>query len=325
MLIRIVVPLILSFSLLAKGQEVSCDPDLPPCPQTRDIGFIECNNEGCSIESLDLNYLVDGLKEMDEFICASKCKEQSKHGDVHNNGDTAKCRYFRYDKAIDPNDYTKVDTSCSLQTTCSPLDAACGESKNKPCVTGDINCFPDVSCNLKSATQYDSTKFHLVCLDKYTEVNIYDEAIAGKEIAVGTTCRTSRKCAAWNEANDDSLYSNELAITCSPDGTWIAVENTGNTGLSASMFNESTEMIKEPDCSTKNDPCPDLQLPEANQLALMCENPLVNNVLTGQNNCILLCDNSLKMTIQCGLSDEGKKAWLNDWGEVVKADQLNCQ
>jgi len=314
MLSRILATIILSSSRLAKGQE-ACDHDLPPFTKTADIGNIHCYNGDCEIESsLDLDYLLKGLTEIDEYVCASKCKEQSKHGD------SVECIYFRYDKAIHP----RVTTDCSLQTTCSPPDAKCGESKDTPCVTGNINCLSDKFCELSSATQYDSTKFHLICFDKYTEVNVYDEAIAVKEIAVGTTCRTSRKCEAWNEANDDSLYSNELAITCSPEGTWVAAENTGNAGLSASMFNDTTKMIEEPDCSTKNDPCPDLQLPQASQLALMCANPLENNVLTGQNSCILLCDNSLKMTIQCGLSDEGKKAWLNDWGEVVQADQIKC-
>ena len=82
----------------------------------------------------------------------------------------------------------------------------------------------------------------------------------------------------------------------------------------------------EQECDSIGDPCPDLTLTHTGQsgFSLICDNQLEGNTLKDPNSCILLCDNHWTMAIECGLSEEGDKTWLDDWGEVVTDQDIKC-
>ena len=103
-------------------------------------------------------------------------------------------------------------------------------------------------------------------------------------------------------------------------GTWKEVPDTGNTDLSKAMITEAEGSITEQECDST---CDDIQL--STYLGqwwadLICETPLVGNVLTPPNHCVLLCDNNLYKTIDCEYDAEGVKAWRDQEGNPLTVE-----
>merc|ERR1711892_397523 len=108
-------------------------------------------------------------------------------------------------------------------------------------------------------------------------------------------------------------------------GAWVAREYTGDSTLSGEMIAE-TNKIAEPVCPNR---CEDLKLSSyANQpwADLICDLPLKDGTTLadseedGTNSCILLCDNHMHMSIDCGFTGNGEKHWHDIHGVVLTED-----
>merc|ERR1711892_307930 len=326
---KLLTVLSLSLGVLATSAK-ECEKNPTPCSDLHDIAKIICKNgEECTLENGDLtadenlDYLLkDPISDIDLDLCIKKCEEQN------NTASLNKCEYYRWGNDRDHN------SNCSLQTSCGSPDPWCDES-NYHCSTGQIGCTEEgepepKSCSLSEATVYTKNKFHVVCLDLsglVGEINIYDDTMIGN-IPPNTVCMTSRRCAAWPEQDytPKADYYRKLAVYCDgTDGSWQVREDSGSADLSGEMIKTKTTIVEQ-DCSSANDPCPNLNLSHIGDpgFSLICDYPLQDNTLSDPNSCILLCDNHWTMAIDCGLSEMGDKTWLDDWGDVVIDNDIKC-
>jgi len=335
--------LLLSFlALLPLGLAIDCDEHCNACDGDADIAVITCTAESCEVTSkipdgqegfLDMNYLKNNLtiEDLTPEICRAKCQEQSEHGD----GDgTKNCIFFHWQEAHVHN----TEIRCSLQTECPPRSTC--DPITKHCTSGQLGCNDDCikvrPCSLTKAT-WTHDKFHVFCTDpRGHDINIYMDDFKDENIPDSTVCQTVRKCAAWNETSEDTgnnQYSRKLAVFCEgtnigedEKGTWTVMPNTGDQALSHAMITDeegtTTGTITEQECLAT---CKNINLETYLTqwwADLICENPLVDNVLTPPNHCVLLCDNSLKKTIDCEYDVNGDKAWRDQDGTELK-DETN--
>jgi len=327
------VLLFCSLALLPQVLTIKCDEHCEACGDVADIGRISCDGTACTIQSnltgqedTDLQYLLDNNpienKILTPDICRDKCQEQSDHeGDIN-------CEFFHLQEAIG-NDPKKA--TCSLQTTC-PLSVSCDEVA-KNCVSGQLGCTEDCKeikpCSLKKVA-WNHGYFHVICHDKAGEINIYLED--RNDIPHNTVCQTVRRCSTWADEDAEGQEHNEfyrkLAVYCDgttgdDKGTWAVKPNTGSQVQSEAMITDEEGTITEQECSAQ---CEDITIDLSSQwwADIICENPLVNNVLKDPNSCILLCDNHLEKTIDCEFDIDGNKAWRNAEGQELKKEDITC-
>jgi len=134
------------------------------------------------------------------------------------------------------------------------------------------------------------------------------------------------KCAAWNETDGtaDATYYRKLAVFCDgTDGTWKAENNTGKADLTEAMIAESNKITEQP-CGATCDPIILDAYQDQWWADLICQNPMEDKTLREPNSCVLLCDNHLKMTIDCEYDAEGEKEWRNADGEVLTGQDIKC-
>ena len=124
-------------------------------------------------------------------------------------------------------------------------------------------------------------------------------------------------------------YYRKLAVMCDPStGTWIAREDTGSAEESAKMVEEQGK-IAEPECAVRCDPLQLTKYAEQDWADLICQSPLTDGSLVdteedGPNSCILLCDNHLHLTIDCGFTGMGEKHWHDSHGTVLEDKDIVC-
>jgi len=316
--------LILGATSKTFGEE--CDPNLPPCSDIHDIAKIRCDSgKQCVIEpgELDPGHLDDLLDpDMDcidasnAHTCAKKCQQQNEKEEDKGK----KCQFYRKEYDRNNNCY------CSLQTISGAVDSMC---TSRTCVSGKVNCDENgsplpTSCMIANATTYDKDKVHIACFTP--DFNVYDPANKNKEIPAETFCTTTRKCQAWNDTSDESLLYRLLGIECTKEGTWVPMANTGSQEKSAALYNNVTKMFVEPECETMKQDCEPITLTHTDQhgLLLMCDYPIKDNILTYPNSCMLMCDNHFMMGIDCKMSEDGEKVWLDNYGEVVTDEKVRC-
>jgi len=336
LLISTMKVLLFSFlALLPLSFATECDVHCDACDGDADIAIIKCKGKNCEVISkltdeqegeIDMNYLNDPenpIEDLTPEICRAKCQEQSEHGD----GDgTKNCIFFHWQEDHEED----TEKKCSLQTTCPPRSTC--DPIAKHCTSGQLGCSDDCQevrpCSLTEAT-WTHDKFHVFCTDpRGHDINIYMDNVKDKKIANGTVCQTVRKCAEWNEITEDvhATYYRKLAVFCNAtEGTWTVMPDTGSQALSQAMISDKEGTITEQGCPAT---CDDITLStyESQWWAdLICENPLVNNVLTPPNHCVLLCDNSLKKTIDCEYDDQGEKAWRDqDGNALLQESDIAC-
>merc|ERR1719481_325545 len=315
-------------SILAALATKECNPHFDACDKIGDITTILCSDDKCHLEeeNQDLDYLVEGLTTLDADTCRMKCKEQKDEVDDNAANATEKCQFFRFEMGH------SLDTRCSLQTECGEGDQYCG----KPyCVSGELGCDDEGNeiqdCSLTSPTEWNSNKFHVICTDvHYGDVNIYSQDTAGNPIPGGTVCSTVRMCSAWDSQTEDETYYRKLAVMCNgKTGEWVARDDTGSKEESGKMVEEQGK-IAEPECPVR---CEELELTkyaEQSWADLICDfpltdgNKLVDTEEDGTNSCILLCDNHLQMSIDCGFIGEGEKHWHDIHGTELKDETIIC-
>jgi len=319
-------------AVYVQGQGDPCNPNCDACKDDHDIAKITCGGNGadCSIEK-DSAY--GGEEDMDQYLgepkikeitaddCRKICKEQMK-ASAASDAEELPCAFFHWQEAHVKGQTDKVVTTCSLQTSCQPS----GYCESFDCVSGQLGCNEECETSLPCSltkTEWVHGNFHVICTDKTQEdgdVDIYSDNIVGKEIPGGTICNTIRKCSEWKD-NPEALYYRELAVQCEGlTGTWAAREDTGSTELSTAMIDVNT--IKEQECTAI---CEAITITITQKWAdLVCVTPLVDNLLEDGNSCILLCDNHLKMTIDCKYVVEGDKEWQDAHGTPLTAGDIKC-
>jgi hypothetical protein len=88
---------------------------------------------------------------------------------------------------------------------------------------------------------------------------------------------------------------------------------------------EGGTTIDEPACPTICKPLPLTKYAEQDWADLICDSPLsVGNILEDGNSCILLCDNHLKMSIDCGFTGMGEKHWHDGHGALLDDEKIIC-
>jgi len=319
---KVFLVLALSAAVSAQG----CDPNCNSCHDVHDIGIISCDatRGPCTVAPdagyadaeggpFDLEYLVDGLKEITADVCRRKCEEQSKQEGV-----PVQCQFFHWQQGHP----TGKDT-CSLQSTCPGPDGFC---ENDDCISGEVNCDencqPASPCSL-GKTLWTHDKFHVTCVDKGApggDIDIYEKA---QVLAHDTVCSTVRKCSAWEDpASVNNDYFRRLAVQCA-NGVWSARPDAGSEVKSTAMVAE-TDKITEQECEAE---CTPLVITDKHQYwsSLVCDTPLgEDKTLNDGNSCILLCDNHFYMTIDCEYDREGNKAWRDAAGEVLTDAKIKC-
>jgi len=320
------VALFSSIVLSAKG----CDTHFDACEDIADIAQITCESGGCSVvngsgaDDDSLGYLVAGLKTIDADMCREKCKEQAAIEDQ-----PAQCKFFLFHKGH--NDVV----TCSLQTGCGDGDQYCAKPD---CFSGELGCDDEGNaikeCTLSKETTWDAAKFHIICTSVHDgDVNIYNAATT--TIPPYTVCSTVRMCDTWAdievvEGSTLGPYYRKLAVMC--DGTtgqWVAREDTGSKTESEAMIAE-TNKIAEPVCPNRCEALTLTKYAGQSWADLICDMPLgEGNTLAdteddGPNSCILLCDNHLRMSIECGFTGNGEKHWHDIHGEVLTDDTIIC-
>merc|ERR1711970_768760 len=308
------VPLLSFLALLPLGLTIDCDEHCDACDGDADIAIITCTGKQCDVKlpdgedgDLDFGYLINDpeneIEDLTPEICRAKCQEQFDH-----EGDPD-CVFFHWQE-----EHADSRKRCSLQTTCPPRSTC--DPIAKHCTSGQLGCSDDCQevspCSLTQAT-WTHDKFHVFCTDpRGHDINIYMDNVKDKKIANGTVCQTVRKCAEWNEITEDvhATYYRKLAVFCDATnivgekGTWTVMPNTGNQTLSDAMISNTTGTITEQECLAT---CEDISLSTYEDqwwADLICENPLAEDLLTEPNHCVLLCDNSLKKTIDCEYDDQ---------------------
>jgi len=320
-------------ALLPLGFTKKCNEHCEACDGDADIAVIRCTGKECTVESklmdnqnqtINMDYLKEEIEDLTPEMCRGKCQEQSVH---IQEGEDKNCEFFHWQE----NHGQPAEKKCSLQTTCPPRSTC--DPIAKHCTSGQLGCSDDCQsispCSLtKAAWKHD--KFHVVCTDPHGhDINIYMDEVKDKRITPGTVCQTVRKCAAWDEQGADTTnsYYRKLAVFCDgtnivegeDKGTWTEMPDTGSQEGSKAMISMAGT-ITEQEC---NSTCPDIQLSTyADQwwADLICETPLVSNVLTPPNHCVLLCDNNLEKTIDCEYDAEGVKAWRDQEGNPLTDD-----
>merc|ERR1711936_3285 len=302
------------------------------CDGDADIGIITCTESGCTVESklnqTDLSYLTDDpdnpIEDLTPEMCRAKCQQQSEH-----EGDGKECEFFHWQW----QDHEQADKRCSLQTGCPPRSTC--DPIAKHCTSGQLGCSDDCQevspCSLTKA-KWTHDKFHVFCRDPQGgDINIYMDDFNDENIAHGTVCQTVRKCAAWNETTEEKGYYRKLAVFCNGTaieqgkGSWTVMPDTGNQELSEAMITTTPGKITEQECLAT---CMDIQLSTYEGqwwTDLICENPLVDNLLTEPNHCVLLCDNNFDKTIDCEFDDKGEKAWRDQTGKKLEDEsEIAC-
>ena len=87
--------------------------------------------------------------------------------------------------------------------------------------------------------------------------------------------------------------------------------------------------IAEPECPVRCDDLPLTKYSEQAWADLICQSPLTDDTLVdteedGASSCILLCDNHLHLTIDCGFTGLGEKHWHDSHGSVLTDDTIVC-
>jgi len=315
-----------------------CKPNCDACKENPDIAKITWGKAtDCSIEKgsayadgEDVDYLLGDdtkIKEITADGCRKKCKEQMKDTE-HPQESDYKCEYFHWQEAHEEGQTDKITTTCSLQTTCQPS----GYCESFDCVSGQLGCNAECETSLPCSltkTEWVHGNFHVICTDTTQDdgdVDIYSDDIVGKDIPDGTICNTIRKCSAWTDqdAEDGTNYYRQLAVQCdgsADPATWKPREDTGDNALSTAMIESNT--IKEQVCTAACDP---ITITNSQEWAdLVCDNPLGDgNALEDGNSCILLCDNHLRMTIDCKYVVEGDKKWQDAHGVELTDADIKC-
>jgi len=322
---KLLVLALLSDIGLAAG---ACDPHFDACDDIHDITTIVCQSGTCTLEPENeaLNGLIENLTTIDVDVCRKKCKEQKDGVDNGAEDPQKKCKFFRFEKG-----HTDI-LRCSLQTECGDGDQYCGKPD---CVSGQLGCDDEGNeikdCQFTKETSWDPAKFHVICTDvHYGDVNIYEADTVGNPIPGGTVCSTVRMCSAWNEIEAETdTYYRKLAVTCDEGtGQWMARDDTGSKAESGNMVADQGK-INEPDCPVR---CEELALTkyaEQPWADLICDFPLSDGKLVdteedGTNSCILLCDNHLHLSIDCGFTGQGEKHWHDSHGTVLTDDTVLC-
>jgi len=330
--------LLISFlALLPLGLATVCDEHCDACDGDADIAKITCTGSECEVESkltdqdgaeVDMNYLINDpdnpIEDLTPEICREKCQEQS----VNNDG--TNCKFFHWQEEHGQNTVKR----CSLQTTCSPRSSC--DPIAKHCTSGQLGCSDDCQemspCSLTQAA-WSHDKFHVFCTDpRGADINIYVDDVKDKKIANGTICQTVRKCSAWDgEERGNNQYDRKLAVFCDGTnieqegkGTWTVMPDTGDQTLSQAMITDNPGTITEQECLAT---CEDITLTtyvDQWWTDLICENPLVDNVLHAPNHCVLLCDNHLEKTIDCEYDAEGDRKWRDQDGNELKETDIAC-
>merc|ERR1719419_10736 len=240
-------------------------------------------------------------------------------------------------------DYNHSDNKayCYLQTKC---DDAVGDCLDPfYCKSGQVDCYDDgteiVPCGLTKSTEYNPGEFHIICTDEdLGDINPYfDEAKGPLTVPGDVKCETVRRCDAWDDQpNVNDVYWRKAAIKCNGGhddrataGSWIQMSNTGSTDASNEMINNNLKQLKEPECGTR---CKDLTLTQFGSqywADLICDPALetpytLQDKIERTDSCMLLCDNHLKMTIDCTFMGNGEKYWNNNHGTVLTDDDVMC-
>jgi len=349
LLISTMKVLLISFlALLPLGLATVCDEHCDACDGDADIAVIKCTESGCEVESkipdgqdgfINLDYLKgepdNKIEDLTPEICRAKCQEQSDHDDVDVDGNDKDCIFFHWQEEHVQNEDKK---RCSLQTTCPPRSTC--DPIAKHCTSGQLGCSDDCQemspCSLTQAA-WSHDKFHVFCTDpRGADINIYVDDVKDKNIANGTICQTVRKCSAWDgsatkEERGNNQYDRKLAVFCDGTnieqegkGTWTVMPDTGDQTLSQAMITDNPGTITEQECLAT---CDDITLTtyvDQWWTDLICENPLVDNVLHAPNHCVLLCDNHLEKTIDCEYDAEGDRKWRDEDGNELKETDIAC-
>eukprot|EP00091_Calanus_sinicus_P017074 TRINITY_DN36855_c0_g1_i1.p3 TRINITY_DN36855_c0_g1~~TRINITY_DN36855_c0_g1_i1.p3 ORF type:complete len:104 (-),score=34.08 TRINITY_DN36855_c0_g1_i1:32-343(-) len=99
------------------------------------------------------------------------------------------------------------------------------------------------------------------------------------------------------------------------------MEKTGSSELSAGMIGEDGTII-EPECTSACQPLLLTEYAKDDWADLICDEPLPeDDTLRPPNSCILLCDNHLKMSIDCVLTGEGEREWQKGDGTPIEEDE----
>jgi len=330
----VLLSVLASFALAVQGE--TCDPYCNACKDVHDIATIICDatRGPCTIEDgeEDLNYLLGPEGEVITDItadeCRKKCKEQAEHKDDIPPRTGNPCKFFHFEEG---HKETQGKTRCSLQTECDGPSSYCDV---RGCESGQLGCNKDCNpahpCSLSEKTAWDHNKFHVICTDENQvggDVDIYSQEIEGKDIAAGTICSTVRKCSEWVEQqNDKEAYYRRLAVYCdgsTDPATWKARPDAGSQTLSEAMIAEAGKIVEQ-GCEAT---CTGLTV-KAYQgqwwADLVCDTSLEGDKLVEPNSCILLCDNHLKMTIDCEFDAEGVKDWRNAAGVALTDPEIIC-
>merc|ERR1711915_1159421 len=361
----------LAVGLTSATYAETCDVHLDDCSRIGDIVTITCSgvsdssststtsttttstttpsNETSSYEDRsmavtcdapeDYKYLLDAIKPdttLDFNFCRKMCKIQARHGDAE------ACNYFRWE-----TEKSNATTYCSLQTTClsgeyNPTDPE-GCQNNEHCRSGQRNCYEDgtpiSSCVVPNSIDYHPNEFHVVCEDDdLLDINLYGEDYIGEDKPVpgDTICRTTRKCADWDDNKDDTSNNwRHSVIKCDggrdnsrTNGTWVTTVDSGNSNAKDEMVADDGTIL-EPKCPTK---CADLTL--STYLTqywadLICDPPIEADHTLKDNedrtdSCILTCDFHFKMTVDCNFKADGVKEWTDNHGNTVIDTDIQC-
>jgi len=326
----------------------TCDPNLNACRDDSPILTIDCDGAKC--EGLPAGS--DDLTTITPEVCREKCEENAA------SKEDGKCEFYRWEQGhMEAQTNCSLLEACEGPdpycdgAQCISGQIGCTEQGQRitPC---KLSAKTEWNKDLFHVICTDPRQGGL------GDVNIYDDAITGIDIPDGTVCSTIRKCAAWNETdsatpdttaipptsptptstvttenpddpymlNNPDTYIHKLAITCNGldgaagQGSWEAMEITGNHDLSAGMIG-SDGTIVEPECTSACQPLLLTEYAKDDWADLICDTPLPDDdKLVEPNSCILLCDNHLKMSIDCVLTEEGEKEWQNGDGQPILAD-----
>jgi len=263
------------------------------------------------------------IEVMDFSTCRKLCRQ------------TPTCEFYKFDY-----DHTEGKAHCYLQSECNGEGVGDCLDPNY-CRSGQVDCYEDGTeikpCELTTSTEYHPGEFHIICTDEdLGDINPYfGEEKASLTVHGDTICETVRMCDAWNDqANVNDVYWRKAAIKCNggkdegTPGEWIAMSNTGSKSASAEMIG-TNEQLHEPKCGTR---CEDLKLTKFSEqywADLICDPPLetpyiLKDIEGRTDSCYLLCDNHLKMTIDCTFMGNGEKYWNNNHGTVLADDDVIC-
>merc|ERR1711892_544855 len=323
-----------------------CDPNLNACRNDDPITTINCDGTECvgwPAESEDPMTIT-------AEVCREKCEENAA------SKEDGKCEFYRWEQGhmATQTNCSLLEACEGPDPYCDGAQCITGQIG---CTEQGQRITP---CKLTAKTEWNKDLFHIICTDPIQgglgDINIYNDGIKDINIPDGTVCSTIRRCAAWNETdsaapdttstipptsgsttsekhddpfvyNNPETYIHKLAITCNGldgaagQGYWEAMEITGNQALSGGMIGPDGTTIVEPECTSACQPLLLTEYATDDWADLICDTPLPDDDrLVEPNSCILLCDNHLKMSIDCVLTGEGEREWQNGDGQPILAD-----